>query len=206
MVTLTLDINKDPKNFKNASYTNEKKPKRQNAKFSNHMLFKCWQYQNIQEKRRGKKWWQNNRINCGKTKTLKVHWALRPLCANCIVFAFDKDLVTFPTKSLVFILARVMFWALDTNSHWIEHEKEQSEWVRIISKQFRAIYRIKRANFPCISPPINIGKNTNWSLEKKLCDLLSPNDVIHWWYGLLILYWHLATFWWIPTIQRKKHF
>ena len=47
MVTLTFDINKDPKNFKKATYTNEKMPIQQNAKFSNHIESKCWQFQNI---------------------------------------------------------------------------------------------------------------------------------------------------------------
>ena len=49
----------------------------------------------------------------------------------------------------------------------VAHIKEQSEWVRSISRQFQAIHSIKSANFPCILPLINIGKNTNQSLEKK---------------------------------------
>ena len=46
MVTRTFDINKDPKNFKKATYTNEKMPIQQNAKFSNHIESKCWHLQN----------------------------------------------------------------------------------------------------------------------------------------------------------------
>ena len=49
----------------------------------------------------------------------------------------------------------------------IANAKEQWESVGIISTQFQAIHNIKSANFPCISPLINIEKNTNQSLEKK---------------------------------------
>ena len=51
---------------------------------------------------------------------------------------------------------------------YVAHVKEQPEGVRSISTQFQAIHSIKSANFFCISPLINIGKNTNRSLEKKL--------------------------------------
>ena len=71
MVTLTFDINKDRKNFKKARYTNEKMPIQRNAKFSTQGKSQCWQLQNFQEMRSGKKWLQNVK------STLKILWTIK---------------------------------------------------------------------------------------------------------------------------------
>ena len=48
----------------------------------------------------------------------------------------------------------------------VAHVKVPSEGVWDISKQIQAIWSIKSAIFPFISPLINVGKNTNQSIEK----------------------------------------